>query len=275
MEAPAHDPESLWMAEDDGELVGIVEMRVDAKRQERKGFMGDVAVLPDFRGRGFGRALFREAQRSLKARGMETVEAWLWDGARPALNLAESEGCKAVRSSCYMQMPLGGWTGEHLLANEPPRGLEIRESVLSKSDIALQNRLDNEGFKEHYNFRPQSIDETEHKLLKDPNIERVGIHFAELDGETVGYVVTSVDRKHHELTGEWRGDIMDISVLKPHRKAGIGEALLRYGLARLKSLGMARAMLGVDEMNQTGAMRLYAKVGFAVKTRFIAYQKAL
>jgi ribosomal protein S18 acetylase RimI-like enzyme len=38
---------------------------------------------------------------------------------------------------------------------------------------------------------------------------------------------------------------------------------------------MERAMLGVDEMNQTGAMRLYSKVGFTVKTRHLSYLRRL
>jgi ribosomal protein S18 acetylase RimI-like enzyme len=275
MEAPSYDPESLEMAELDGAAVGIVESRVDPGREERKGFLGDVAILPEFRRRGLGRELFREAQRSLRARGMGAVEMWLWDGAVPSVKLAESEGCKVARSFCNMAMNLDGWTEREGPKRAPPGALEIILSNLSKEDIILQNRLDNEGFKEHYNHRPVAVEETEYKLLKDPNIERVGMHFALLAGEPVGYVITSVDRKHHELTGSWRGDVMDITVLKPHRKLGIGEALVRRGLAALKSQGVSEARLGVDEMNHTGAVPLYAKVGFRVATRYLAYVKVL
>lgn len=67
--------------------------------------------------------------------------------------------------------------------------------------------------------------------------------------------------------------ILDIGVLKPHRRKGIGTRLMLHGMNLLKAKGMTIAMLAVDDWNVTKAMRLYEKVGFKVAKKDIAYEK--
>jgi ribosomal protein S18 acetylase RimI-like enzyme len=66
---------------------------------------------------------------------------------------------------------------------------------------------------------------------------------------------------------------LDIGVLKPHRRKGIGTRLMLHGMNLLKAKGMTIAMLAVDDWNVTKAMRLYEKVGFKVAKKDIAYEK--
>jgi ribosomal protein S18 acetylase RimI-like enzyme len=68
---------------------------------------------------------------------------------------------------------------------------------------------------------------------------------------------------------------LDIGVLKPYRRKGIGTKLMLHGMNLLKTKGMTVAMLGVDDWNVTKAMRLYEKVGFKVARKEMAYEKTL
>ncbi len=46
-----------------------------------------------------------------------------------------------------------------------------------------------------------------------------------------------------------------------------------WGMETLKAKGMTTAMLGVDDLNVTKAMKLYEKVGFKVAKKDLTYEK--
>ncbi|NIV44311.1 GNAT family N-acetyltransferase, partial [Candidatus Bathyarchaeota archaeon] len=59
------------------------------------------------------------------------------------------------------------------------------------------------------------------------------------------------------------------------RRRGIGTRLVLHGLEALKANGMVKAMLDVDDFNQTKAIKLYEKVGFEVAKKYVKYEKKL
>jgi len=71
------------------------------------------------------------------------------------------------------------------------------------------------------------------------------------------------------------GWVLDIGVLKPHRRTGIGTKLMLHGMNLLRAKGMTVAMLSVDDWNVTKAMRLYEKVGFKVVKKDVFYEKTI
>ncbi|NJO04863.1 MAG: GNAT family N-acetyltransferase [Chloroflexaceae bacterium] len=56
-------------------------------------------------------------------------------------------------------------------------------------------------------------------------------------------------------------------------RSGLGRALLRESLQRLRAAGIERAMLGVDSLNPSGALPFYERVGFERTRTVIAYNK--
>jgi ribosomal protein S18 acetylase RimI-like enzyme len=64
-------------------------------------------------------------------------------------------------------------------------------------------------------------------------------------------------------------------VLRPFRRRGIGEALLRRAFAAYAGKGRARAGLGVDLANPTRAARLYRAVGMRPLYEADIYQRTL
>jgi ribosomal protein S18 acetylase RimI-like enzyme len=73
-----HDPQSLLVAENEGELLGAVIAAWDGWR----GNLYRLAVHPGHRRQGIGRALVAEAERRLRARGARRVSALAVAGER-------------------------------------------------------------------------------------------------------------------------------------------------------------------------------------------------
>lgn len=65
----ARNPETCFVAEEDGRIVGVILAGHDGRR----GFIHHTAVAEDCRGRGIGRALTEEALNALKACGIHKV----------------------------------------------------------------------------------------------------------------------------------------------------------------------------------------------------------
>jgi GNAT superfamily N-acetyltransferase len=75
----------MWVAEDDGRLVGWAEARI--RWTTRVQDVGDVwaYVLPSERGRGIGAALFAETEKYVLAEGARILESWTYTSGGAAL----------------------------------------------------------------------------------------------------------------------------------------------------------------------------------------------
>jgi len=267
--SPRFSAEGMFIAEWKEERVGLVNAYVDKKREDKKGWIREFGVVPDFRRRGIGRKLAETAIESLEERGMETVEAWATEQSKDAKKLFESMGFKLVRIFSEMKIRLDA------IPSNIGENKEVTIKTMNKNieDIKLLNWLNNETFKEHYNFRPHTVEETQYMIENRPEIDINGWFFAYLKEKPVGYVGTGIDKKFIVEKGIKRGWIWEIGVLKPKRNKGIGTRLILKAMEFLKSKGMSEAMLGVDDTNPTKAIELYKKVGFRIAKKEFTYFK--
>ena len=270
--SPTFDVDGFFIAEWNGETAGMVHAYVDKFREERKGFIQSLGVLPKFRQKGIARKLVRKAIDSLKQRGMKTAEAWAQSDREGCEHLYESFGFRQARVISMMKRGL---------TNVPYNVGENREAkirsmkMVDEEDIKLLNKLDNETFKEHFNFRPRTIEETKYTLFEMPWFAVQKWFFALLNQQPVGFCGVAIDDGlNKEKNLKW-GLIADIGVLKSYRRTGIGACLMLHMMQTLKSLGMEDALLYVDDMNPTGAIKLYEKLGFKTATKNIIYQLPL
>lgn len=269
---PNFDFEGRFISELNGEPVGIVHAHVDKLRKEKKGFINNFGIIPEFRGRGVEERLAKVAMDELKRRGMEVAQAWAHYKRKDRIQLWEKLGFKLVRVFSMMEMNLTNIPsniGENMEVKIEP----LRRNV--EKDIELLNWLDNEAFKEHFDYRPNTIEETRYWLLHNPYFKEKEYFFTLLNGEPVGYIGVGVDEKYNVEKNVKSGVILDIGVLKPYRRRGIGTRLMLEGLATLEAKGMTKAMLGVDDFNPTKATKLYEKVGFKAIKKDFTYEKTL
>jgi len=271
-ENPSFDPGGRFIAELDGRPVGAVHANVEKLREERKGFIR-LYVIPESRGRGIERQLVETALKELKARDMAIAQASVDSRELGYVRVLQELNFEQVRVGSIMEMEL---------ANIPQGIGENRQIAIrilrkdQEEDIKLWTWLSNETFKEHFNFRPGTLEEIRHFLLSDPYYNKLKeIFFAELDGESVGYIGAGIDEKYNLEKNVQRGDIFTIGVLKKYRRRGIGARLMLHALETFRAKDMTKATLGVDDYNPTKAMKLYEKVGFKVKKKDLVFERGL
>ncbi len=268
---PEFDFEGRFIAELDGKVSGIVHAHVDKLRKDRKGFIR-FGVIPEFRGRGIEQQLIETALRELRVRGMTTAQAGADSKEGDHIQLLEALEFKHVRVGSMMEIDFANVSrniGENKEVAIRPLQKDLEE------DIKLFNWLDNETFKEHFDFRPSTLEEIRHFLFSDPRLQEQEVFFALLDGETVGCIGVGIDEKYNLEKKVKAGEILTIGVLKAYRRTGIGARLMLHGLETLKAKGMTRALLGVDDYNPTKAIRLYEKVGFRAKKKDFTFEREL
>lgn len=267
---PGFDPVGMFIAELNGEAVGRVQAYVDKQREEKKGFIRGLGVVPEFRRRGIGRELVNKAIESLRDRAMETAECMVRDNKPICKHIFESMRFRLTRVFSTMRRDL------NIIPSNIGENTVVRIRVMKEGmeDIELLRRLDNEAFTEHFNFRPSTFEEWKH-LHSHPDFDQEGWFLALLGGKPVGHVGSWIDSKFVKFKGIKRGWIATIGVLKPHRRKGIGTSLILRGMDYLKSRGITEVELGVDDKNPTKAIKLYEKAGFKVIRKDLTYLKEI
>ena len=270
--SPAFNDAGMLIAEFEGKPVGCIDAFIDKKMKEKKGYIKNFGIIPEYRRRGIGKQLLKKALQSLREREMECVETEIQDDKIASKKLLESMGFKEVRVFSRMiinlsNIPLG--IGENK---------EITIKTLHKDneeDIKLLVYLTNESFKEHFDYRPETIEEIRFWFQQIPSWLYFEFFFAYLEDKPVGFIGVKIDAKYNEHWKKKAGYIQTIGNLKTYRRQGIGKALMLHGLHFLKSKGMEEAELDVDDSNPTHATELYEKIGFRVHRKTIAYKKEL
>lgn len=270
--SPEFEAEGRFIAEVDTPPVGIVHAYVDRLREEKKGFVRSFGVVPRFRGQGIEEKLAETALEEFKRRGMKVVQSGADIEQKEVIRLWEDLGFELVRKFSLMTRDLAeiqSGLGEHT---------EIILKRLQRDadeDLRKLNWLDNECFKEHFDWRPGSVERTIYFVREDPFFKQQEWYFVLSDREHVGYIGIGVDEKYNTERNTKCGWILDIGVLKPFRRVGIGTLLMLHGMRRLKDMGMTSVMLGVDDWNVTKAILLYEKVGFKVAKKELAYERSI
>lgn len=143
-------------------------------------------------------------------------------------------------------------------------------SVLSEGHVrrARQEDLDRVVEIERQSFpTPRSASALRYDLRRD-----CFLVYEEL-GEIVGYVIIDVESSPPWMSvfeGEIYGHILDIAVAPEHRRKGVGEELMRAGMAALSETDAEKAKLEVRVGNDA-AMEMYEKLGFETVRRLKSY----
>ena len=239
---------------------------------EHAGFM-----LPQWRGRGIGRALLHFCERRLQqiaaqhapgqprffqvfARGTETAKMRLLEGA----------GYTPARYSYAMVRP----DLENIPEAPVPAGLEVRPARPEHYRAIWE--ANNEAFRDHWNYVPRSDEHYQTWLGEDvfqPEVWKVAWDIA--TGQVAGMVLGFILEEQNAKFQCRRGWTEDICVRRPWRRRGLAHALIAASLRELKARGMTEAALGVDAENLSGALQLYEGMGFKPVRRNTLYRKLM
>lgn len=207
-------------------------------------------VLPEFRGRGIGRRLLRDAVSQAESLGVGVLHIQASADDERARNLLASEGFAQVKE--YWQMR---WEGGELPELNLRGEFSLRPFRLGEDEETLTN-LQNAAFGEHWGFCPNTVDEIAARV-RVKNTEPDGIIFV-MDGDKpAGYNWTLQNRNEYGGVG-----FVSMTGVHPdYRGKGLGTAVVVSGMRYLSERGVDAVELEVDSEN-TPARELYRKLGY-------------
>lgn len=222
------------------------------------GSSAELAVHPDCRGHGHGRALVEELLRQSPDGRLR-----LWaHGEHPAAGaLATAMGFARTRVLWQMRRPLD----QPLPEPVAPEGVQLRTFVVGQDEQAW-TRTNNLAFADHPDQGRWGVEEV---LLREaePWFDPAGFFLACRGDQLVGFHWTKVHggsspghrtgQHEHEAIGE----VYVVGVDPSEQGHGLGPWLTLVGLHHLQQRGLREVLLYVDEDN-TNAIRVYERLGF-------------
>jgi mycothiol synthase len=221
----------------------------------------DGVVRPVHRGRGVATSLHDPLERHAAAANATRLRAVV-TGENPSAH-AFFAGRGYRRALRTWQMSI-----EFDAAPPPasfPAGVTVRTVERGRDDRALYDLVETAFADQSPERQGISYDEWASLMLGD-DVDLSLYFLAERDGEPVGAVLCP-----WYLNAGW---VRQLAVRADQRGQGLGFALLGHAFAALYARGHRRVGLGVDEWNQTGALRLYERAGMLPVLEHQWYERA-
>ena len=233
------------------------------------------SVLPEYRRRGIGTALYRATHARLDAEaasdprpGPRERRSYALDDETADLALLDANGYVRIRFGFEMRRFLTGALPDHPL----PPGLELRPVSADQHRAIFE--ADDEAFRDHWGHREP--DEADFAARFGGPETDTSLWCVAWDGDdVVGSVQNAIYAEENATLGIARGWLDHVSVRRAWRGRGVAKALCAASFRVLRERGMTEAWLGVDAANPTGALALYEGLGFAVVRRWQAFGRPL
>jgi mycothiol synthase len=222
----------------------------------------DGYVHPEHFGRGAGTVLVRALEDELRSRGASTVRNPVLLADAPAQALLRGEGYREVRRFSQMRIELDG----------PPQTPSWPEGVrvgpFKEADAESFHAAYEDAFADHWGHTRRTFDQwrADHMAGGDYAPELWTVIRA--GGEIVAGSVLVSER--HGVA--W---VSRLFTVRGWRRRGLGEALLHDAFGKFWRLGRNVVGLAVDAQSETGANRLYERVGLHVHWGAVVFEKEL
>lgn len=232
-------------------------------------------VHPAYRGQGIGGPLLDWAERAAVPLHEErypgrplSISGWCSAGDSGASALYASRGFRPAR---WFHLMAADLTTAGLSA-PVPAGVHIVAFTAERAEDARLVR--NEAFRDHWQADQWTPGEWAHFLSY--NAFRPAFSYLAYDSaEPLGVLISHEYDAYTELTGILDLYIAVVATRRSARKRGIASALLSRALADARSAGFTAASLTVDADSPTGALGLYQRAGFAIRTTSVRQVKDL
>lgn len=249
---------NAWVADDGGRVVayGSVEDRGELWRAE--GY-----VHPEAFGRGLGAELARFLETEIRTRGARRVQSSVLEGDSRAQALLAGLGYRPVRTFREMRI---------VLAHAPslpawPDGL-VGTPFDPDRDAHAFHAAHQEAFTDHWEWRARSFDHWAKYHLDAPDFTP-SLWSVVSDGDQIAAGVIC----RPELYGAGWVDVL--FTRGPWRRRGLGAALLTESFGKFWAAGQPTVGLGVDAESETGAFRLYERMGMKPAWAAVVFEKQL
>lgn len=259
------DEDTVLAVDDRGRVVATAWAGCNRVVTDRRGVFLGGSVHPSRRGEGIGRAVMGWEL----AHGVEWDRATRQDGFGPLVmrlyapadqadvrDLAERHSLVVERYFFEMSRRLS-----EPAAPVPPEGVHLVDWDQARSSEI--HRVVDTAFHDHWGH----VDRTE-EMWKETvtghafRPEWSVLALDQATGSVVGAALNCAYEQDWQAQGYTQGYTDELAVAATHRGRGVASALLIESMNRFTASGMDTAGLGVDAANPSGALRLYAGLGY-------------
>ena len=245
-----------WVWDEDGRLVASASFGVHGDAANARGVVAD-------KGRGLGSEILERGEAFARTEGVKKILTGAPEPDAAARALFEARGYREVRRFYEMAIELTEAPPDPVV----PAGLVVDE--LRDDEYRAFYEALNEAFAEHWEWHPQPYEEWIERRQGQHRDEHGPIWFVVRDGDELAAVT------RNDLSVAGGGYVGAIGVRPAWRGKGLAKALLRRTFAEFWRRGITRVTLDVDSQNETGAVRVYERVGMTVETCGVAFEKTI
>jgi ribosomal protein S18 acetylase RimI-like enzyme len=174
----------------------------------------------------------------------------------------ESLGMQVIRTYWHMKKDL---TASDFVANENPK-VSIR-LVSGDQDMQTWWKLHQDSFSKHFGFGPRPMDLWIEQTMAASTMDKDACFILEYEGKPAGFV--QLANANYHLNG---GYVDVLGVSHDFQGLGLGQALLQHAINHSIQQGRDFIELNVDSGNESGALRLYEKLGFKPNSAWEQYE---
>jgi mycothiol synthase len=249
--------EDRFLVDDGGTIVGYGTVEQNPQHGQADGY-----VHPAHFARGVGSFIVRELEQLLAHRGTARVQNATLVLDTRAHELLRAQGYDEIRRFWHMRIELD---------REPappvwPPGLTVTR--FDPADAVAFHGAFEAAFADHWQHEPEPFD-TWRKTAIERDDFSPELWAVVRDGDEI---VAGTICRPERLGVPW---IARLFTRREWRRRGIGEALLQDAFGAFWRLGGRTVGLGVDAQSDTGAQRLYERVGMHVHWGAVVFEKEL
>lgn len=166
--------------------------------------------------------------------------------------ILERRGFTLLRRYWTMQMHLPAINTDSSLGKGSIREID----VMDDDDVRTYFEIQQDSFSRHFGFAPREFSDWCRLVRRSKEEANERVWIISLDGQDAGFMDCNDEMLH-----EGSGYVSGLGVKHDFQGRGLGEALLRFAIELHSKKGLDALCLNVDAGNESGALRLYEKVG--------------
>jgi len=174
----------------------------------------------------------------------------------------ESFGMEIIRTYWHMKRLLDS----QAKAGTTKDKFEIK-LVSGQPDLEIWWALHQDAFSNHFGFAPRPMDLWIEQATSSSTMDSEGCFLAFYDGQPAGFV--QMANANYHLNG---GYVDLIGVAHKFQGLGLGQILLQHAINFSVDQGREFIELNVDTGNESGALKLYEKLGFKPNSSWVQYE---
>jgi ribosomal protein S18 acetylase RimI-like enzyme len=256
----------LW--ESDGEIVGIGETSWPDEAPELRVLYMRPRIHPDVDAMLVGPEMvaWAEAEAVEKFGTGIVVEATVPRESSAMTAMIESVGYEIARVFERMELNVA----EPLPPADIAPGYSIRP-LAGEREVDAWLDLYHASFQDHYDFHPFHRDARIKEMGRETQVPELDLVAEGPDGSLASFCWTT----RSDVDSVVRWDTHLVGTAREHRRRGLASALLSETIARVAAMGGGTLDLTVDSTSETGANRVYQRLGFGVVGAFVDYRRTI